>query len=173
MINYLKQAHLRPLLTNSDAHLGGKVKRDTVAVRYISFILLLHIKTRRERQNRRFILGSKNTKFLKDVFMKSSENSFETPKECLSCSDRIFTQLETKNFLEKWIFCRKKSHSVENILLKITNIAKGGSLVFGVLFWTSYCRIYVTSTSQHQIFDKKFDQKPESVRIKMADLAGR
>ena len=31
----------------------------------------------------------------------------------------------------------------------------------------------VTSTSQHQIFDKKFDQKPESVRIKMADLAGR
>ena len=32
---------------------------------------------------------------------------------------------------------------------------------------------YVTSTSQHQIFDEKFDQKPESVRIKMADLAGR
>ena len=31
----------------------------------------------------------------------------------------------------------------------------------------------VTSTSQHQIFDEKFDQKPESVRIKMADLAGR
>ena len=31
----------------------------------------------------------------------------------------------------------------------------------------------VTSTSQHQIFDKKFDQKPESVRINMADLAGR
>ena len=31
----------------------------------------------------------------------------------------------------------------------------------------------VTSTSQHQIFDEKFDQGPESVRIKMADLAGR
>ena len=31
----------------------------------------------------------------------------------------------------------------------------------------------VTSTSQHQIFDEKFDQEPESVRIKMADLAGR
>ena len=31
----------------------------------------------------------------------------------------------------------------------------------------------VTSTSQHQIFDENFDQKPESVRIKMADLAGR
>ena len=29
------------------------------------------------------------------------------------------------------------------------------------------------STSQHQIFDEKFDQRPESVRIKMADLAGR
>ena len=33
--------------------------------------------------------------------------------------------------------------------------------------------IFVTSTSQHQIFDEKFDQGPESVRIKMADLAGR
>ena len=32
---------------------------------------------------------------------------------------------------------------------------------------------FVTSTSQHQIFDEKFDQGPESVRIKMADLAGR
>ena len=32
--------------------------------------------------------------------------------------------------------------------------------------------IYVTSTSQHQIFDEKFDQEPENVRIKMADLAG-
>ena len=31
----------------------------------------------------------------------------------------------------------------------------------------------VTSTSQRQIFDEKFDQGPESVRIKMADLAGR
>ena len=31
----------------------------------------------------------------------------------------------------------------------------------------------VTSTSQHQIFDEKFDQEPESVRVKMADLAGR
>ena len=31
----------------------------------------------------------------------------------------------------------------------------------------------VTSTSQHQNFDEKFDQEPESVRIKMADLAGR
>ena len=31
----------------------------------------------------------------------------------------------------------------------------------------------VTSTSQHQIFDEKFDQEPENVRIKMADLAGR
>ena len=31
----------------------------------------------------------------------------------------------------------------------------------------------VTSTSQHQIFDEKFDQGPESVRIKMADLVGR
>ena len=30
----------------------------------------------------------------------------------------------------------------------------------------------VTSTSQHQIFDEKFDQEPENVRIKMADLAG-
>ena len=29
---------------------------------------------------------------------------------------------------------------------------------------------YVTSTSQ---FDEKFDQEPESVRVKMADLAGR
>ena len=33
--------------------------------------------------------------------------------------------------------------------------------------------IIVTSTSQHQIFDEKFDQGPESVRIKMAVLAGR
>ena len=33
--------------------------------------------------------------------------------------------------------------------------------------------IHVTSTSQHQIFDEKFDQEPENVRIKMADLAGR
>ena len=33
--------------------------------------------------------------------------------------------------------------------------------------------INVTSTSQHQIFDEKFDQEPENVRIKMADLAGR
>ena len=32
--------------------------------------------------------------------------------------------------------------------------------------------ICVTSTSQHQIFDEKFDQEPENVRIKMADLAG-
>ena len=47
---------------------------------------------------------------------------------------------------------RKKSHSAEKN-------SKGGTLV--------------TSTSQHQIFDEKFDQKPESVRIKMADLAGR
>ena len=42
--------------------------------------------------------------------------------------------------------------------------------------WTPECVSWarsVTSTSQHQIFDKKFDQKPESVRIKMADLAGR
>ena len=31
----------------------------------------------------------------------------------------------------------------------------------------------VTSTTQHQIFDEKFDQEPESVRVKMADLAGR
>ena len=31
---------------------------------------------------------------------------------------------------------------------------------------------YVTSTSRHQIFDEKFDQEPENVRIKMADLAG-
>ena len=31
----------------------------------------------------------------------------------------------------------------------------------------------VTSTSQHQIFDEKFDQEPKSVRVKMADLAGR
>ena len=31
----------------------------------------------------------------------------------------------------------------------------------------------VTFTSHHQIFDEKFDQGPESVRIKMADLAGR
>ena len=31
---------------------------------------------------------------------------------------------------------------------------------------------FVTSTSQHQIFDEKFDQEPESVRVKMADLAG-
>ena len=30
----------------------------------------------------------------------------------------------------------------------------------------------VTSTSQHQIFDEKFDQEPKNVRIKMADLAG-
>ena len=30
----------------------------------------------------------------------------------------------------------------------------------------------VTSTSQHQIFDEKFDQEPENVRIKMVDLAG-
>ena len=37
--------------------------------------------------------------------------------------------------------------------------------------WVMYA--IVTSTSQHQIFDEKFDQKPESVRIKMADLAGR
>ena len=36
-----------------------------------------------------------------------------------------------------------------------------------------YAATSVTSTSQHQIFDEKFDQKPESVRIKMADLAGR
>ena len=35
------------------------------------------------------------------------------------------------------------------------------------------CSPCVTSTSQHQIFDEKFDQEPESVRIKMADLAGR
>ena len=34
-------------------------------------------------------------------------------------------------------------------------------------------RKFVTSTSQHQIFDEKFDQEPESVRVKMADLAGR
>ena len=31
----------------------------------------------------------------------------------------------------------------------------------------------VTSTSRHQNFDEKFEQGPESVRIKMADLAGR
>ena len=33
--------------------------------------------------------------------------------------------------------------------------------------------LIVTSTTQHQIFDEKFDQKPKSVRIEMADLAGR
>ena len=32
---------------------------------------------------------------------------------------------------------------------------------------------FVTSTTQHQIFDEKFGQEPESVRVKMADLAGR
>ena len=37
-------------------------------------------------------------------------------------------------------------------------------------FW-NFCH-FVTSTSQHQIFDEKFDQEPENVRIKMADLAG-
>ena len=31
----------------------------------------------------------------------------------------------------------------------------------------------VTSTSRHQNFDEKLEQGPESVRIKMADLAGR
>ena len=34
------------------------------------------------------------------------------------------------------------------------------------------CSSTVTSTSQHQIFDEKFDQEPKNVRIKMADLAG-
>ena len=39
-------------------------------------------------------------------------------------------------------------------------------------FWTSSnCRN--VTPSQHQIFDEKFDQEPENVRIKMADRAGR
>ena len=38
---------------------------------------------------------------------------------------------------------------------------------------TYHENLNVTSTTQHQIFDEKFDQEPESVRVKMADLAGR
>ena len=50
------------------------------------------IKTRRELLKSALYLSSKSAKFLKhaqDVFMKSSENSFETPKGCLSCSIRL------------------------------------------------------------------------------------
>ena len=43
---------------------------------------------------------------------------------------------------------------------------------FKKLFLKLNFQIFVTSTSQHQIFDEKFDQEPENVRIKMADLAG-
>ena len=42
-------------------------------------------------QSRRYISGSKSAKFLKyaqDVFMKSSQNSFETLKGCLPWSIR-------------------------------------------------------------------------------------
>ena len=56
---------------------------------------------------RLYIIGSKSAKKLKyaqGVFMKSSENSFETPKGCLSCLIRLgnhFLQVGTKKFLRK------------------------------------------------------------------------
>ena len=45
------------------------------------------------------------------MFLKSSENSFETPKGCLSCSIRLGNHFYPtgKNF-----FFRKMSHSAEN-----------------------------------------------------------
>ena len=43
------------------------------------------------------------SKYAQDVFMKSFENTFETPKVCLSCSiwlENHFSRLETKKFLK-------------------------------------------------------------------------
>ena len=51
------------------------------------------------------------SKYAQDVFMKSFENTLETPKVCLSCSiwlENHFSRLETKKFLkiffEKFFF---------------------------------------------------------------------
>ena len=51
--------------------------------------IFLQRQTRRERLRSALYLRLKKCKFLKfaqDVFMKSSKNSFKTPKGCLSCS---------------------------------------------------------------------------------------
>ena len=67
------------------------------------------------------------SKYAQDVFMKSFENTFETPKVCLSCSiwlENHFSRLETKKIFENFfeIFFWKKfflkktskmSHSAE------------------------------------------------------------
>ena len=58
-------------------------------------------------------------KHAQDVFMKSSENSSETPKGCLSCSKRLRNHFSPtgnkKTFLEKIriVSIRKMSHSAE------------------------------------------------------------
>ena len=49
---------------------------------------------------------------------------------------------------------------------------EGCTYATGDIEATQAVALFVTSTSQHQIFDEKFDQEPKNVRIKMADLAG-
>ena len=64
--------------------------------------------TRRERLKSALYLRAKFLKYAQDVFKKSSENSFETPKGCLSCSIRLENHF-FPNWKQKTFFLKKKS----------------------------------------------------------------